>query len=308
MRELIEQYNALNNSFQKKLVFHLGADAGFFSEYNNMILALLYCLENKIKFTLYSKDANFGYDKGWTDYFLPFCEEEDSRFHAKYNFRYPGIFKKWRPQVIIYHLFNRNSLLTFEVMNQARNRQLEQTHFYIPEVGIDGSLQDACRTLIDLTWRYNPQTQHKVEQLITSLHLPENYTGFHIRSGDKSKEAALLDVAKYTEKAQRYSPTPNAFVLTDDYRIIEDFRSQMKVWTVYTLCKKEERGYFHTDFQKKDTGFIRESHENLLASMDILSKSNIFVGTFSSNPGMYLGMRMPAGTAFGVDLEQWQIW
>jgi hypothetical protein len=37
MTDLQEKYNTLNNSYKKTLVFHLGKDAGFFSEYNFMI-------------------------------------------------------------------------------------------------------------------------------------------------------------------------------------------------------------------------------------------------------------------------------
>ena len=60
-----KKYFEINNSFSQKLVYHLGSEAGFFSEYNNMILAMLYCLKHKIKFVLYSKDANFGFEKGY---------------------------------------------------------------------------------------------------------------------------------------------------------------------------------------------------------------------------------------------------
>ena len=55
----LEQYNRINSSFKKKLIFHLGAEGGFYSEFNNMISAILYCLKYKYKFILYSKDANF---------------------------------------------------------------------------------------------------------------------------------------------------------------------------------------------------------------------------------------------------------
>lgn len=31
-----ERYQALNRTFRKELIFHLGSDAGFYSEFNNM--------------------------------------------------------------------------------------------------------------------------------------------------------------------------------------------------------------------------------------------------------------------------------
>lgn len=73
-----EAYQKVNEKFESVLVFHVGESAGFFSEYNCMILVMLYCLQHKIQFKLYSRDANFGYEKGWTDFFESFCKEEDS--------------------------------------------------------------------------------------------------------------------------------------------------------------------------------------------------------------------------------------
>ena len=75
--KLKEAYRKVNEKFESVLVFHVGESAGFFSEYNCMILVMLYCLQHKIQFKLYSRDANFGYEKGWTDFFESFCKEED---------------------------------------------------------------------------------------------------------------------------------------------------------------------------------------------------------------------------------------
>ncbi|MDR3061729.1 MAG: hypothetical protein LBU57_06410 [Dysgonamonadaceae bacterium] len=262
-----------------------------------------------MKFVLYSKDANFGYDKGWTDYFLPFTEEEENRFHSRYNFRYAGVTKTLRPQVLLYRLFHPNTFLTFEILNRARDKKWEEERYNIPELGIDGNLREACRTLVDMTWRYNVFTRERVQDLITSLHLPENYIGFHIRMGDKITETNLLDVSEYIKKIPSGYPVKNAFVLTDNYWVIEELQNRLEDWNLYTLCGKEERGYFHEEFQKKkNPELIRKSHEILFASMDILSQSDLFVGTFSSNPGMYLGMVMPPEKTFSVDVPHWTVW
>ena len=52
-----------------------------------MILGMLYCLRKRIRFSLYSSDANFAYLKGWTDYFIPFCEESGNILHHWLNRR-----------------------------------------------------------------------------------------------------------------------------------------------------------------------------------------------------------------------------
>jgi hypothetical protein len=308
--DLLQNYTQLNNSFRKKkLIFRLGENAGFFSEYNNMILAMLYCLENKIRFVLSSKDAFFCYDRGWIDYFLPFCTE-DWLPYQRHNPRCAVPTKKYDPRVILHHLLRPNTFLTFELWDRFRDREQEKQHFLIPELGIDGGLQEACRVLIDLTWKYNASTQTAIDGLTDNLHIPTDYIGLHIRSGDKSQESQLLSIREYVEKAKTLSELRRFFVLTDDYRSIKEMQETYPEYDIYTLCGEDERGYFHQNFVMQEKRFIRQSHEKLFASVDILSRAQVFIGTFTSNPGMFLGMRMPADKSFSIDvnIKKWEIW
>jgi len=178
----------------------------------------------------------------------------------------------------------------------------------IPELGIDGDLRDTCKVLTNITWRYNPVTQKEVDQLIESVRLPDDYLGFHIRGGDKFIEDELHPVSRYFDEIARRSICRNAFVLTDDYRIIETIRQEYPEWKRYTLCQEHERGYFHQEFMKREPDFIREQTLRLFASTDILRNSEFFVGTFTSNPGMYLGMRMERERCLGVGNTKWRVW
>ena len=69
---LRHRYRTLNESFQRRLIYHVGIDAGFFAEYNYLIAAMLWCLQHKVRFVLFADDANFGHTRGWQDYFEPF--------------------------------------------------------------------------------------------------------------------------------------------------------------------------------------------------------------------------------------------
>lgn len=42
------------NAMKKRLLYYIGSDAGFFSEYNNMVLAIRYCQRNDVNFILSS--------------------------------------------------------------------------------------------------------------------------------------------------------------------------------------------------------------------------------------------------------------
>ena len=78
---------------KKKLIFHIGCSAGFYSEYLGLVFAYLYSKLNNIEFSIYSKDANFKYDKGWSDYFETFTSEAENEQHSIYNRRqkYPKL-------------------------------------------------------------------------------------------------------------------------------------------------------------------------------------------------------------------------
>jgi hypothetical protein len=308
MNELAERYARLNESYGKKLYFHLGVNAGFFSEFNSMLLAVLYSLENGIQFVLYSADANFRTDKGWDDFFMPFCPETEDEFHHDNNFRWLKIYQPRRKLRILLRKRRRGiDLLTHDVWRKFKNERFAKRRFTIPELGIDGDLLSATRILHKIVWRYNERTQAAVEARKAGVDLPERYVGLHIRSGDKVIEHEVFAAAPYIEKAASLSPLRDAFVLTDDYGVIERLRVDYPEWRFYTTCAPTERGYFHEEYQKLDVWAKAEQLLNLFAAMDILAASEYFIGTFSSNPGMNLGMRMPEGRVHGVDYDSWKI-
>jgi hypothetical protein len=76
-----------NAQHEKQLVFRLGAQAGFFSEVNNLLLAVLYCLRSNIRFRLSSRCGTFGVQYGWADYFVPIFEERGNPFERRVNAR-----------------------------------------------------------------------------------------------------------------------------------------------------------------------------------------------------------------------------
>lgn len=304
------EYQKLNNSFKNKLVYRLGSEAGFFSEYNNMILAILYCLKHKIRFELFSKNANFGTNKGWLDYFEPFCEENNQNWHKEYNFRQPIYQINFLQKKLthFYKIFFNTKYLTYELWNEFHVKSFEYEQFDIKDLDFNGDLLSASKKIIDITWRYNKKTQIEVNALIESLNLPIEYNGLHIRGGDKFIEWEKLEVEKYMNIVSKKSANKSVFVLTDDFRIIVELKENYPTYSFYTLCNESERGYFHTDFEKVSNTQKRNDLIKLFASIDILASSQLFVGTYSSNPGMYLGMRMSNDKVKCVDLDNWCIW
>lgn len=271
-----------------------------------MLLAQLYCLIHGIRFRLYSKGASFSSGLGWTEYFEPFCRESSSRFHQRYNVRCIGKSRVWDGYRMVRSLFAL-PMLTQDLWSKLRVPN--DGPFDIEELGWSGlTLREALKRLLYMDWQYTEATKNSVDSLIFALPLSQPYIGFHIRGGDKSIEYPLVEARRYIEKAESITNIRRGFVLTDDYAIFHHLCTSYPHWFFFTLCQPSERGYFHKDLLKQSGDFIHEKHLKLFASVDVLAQSENFIGTFSSNPGMYMGLRMASEQCYGVDFNEWKVW
>lgn len=311
MSDLKSIYNKLNKLNRKRLIFRLGMESGFFSEYNNMIIAMLYCLVHRIEFVLYSQPANFGYEKGWSDYFLPFCKEVHSKWHKKYNHRYPGAYFPpiERLQIKLFKQLGNFDYFTHELWNEIRNQDVMQNAYYnIPELQIAGDLNEACRVLVDMTWHINEEIQLLLDKRITTLELPDKYVSIHVRRGDKSGEIDLFELDKYMKLLKEKSEIKDVFVATDDYSIVEELRNNYKDYRFYTLSTSDNKGFFYDQYASLESNAKKEHMLALLVDVALLERGDIFVGTYSSNIGMFIGMKKEKDKCFGIDYDHWVMW
>ena len=316
----LANYYKLNNSFQKKLVFRLGVDSGFFSEYNNMVLAMLYCLKHQIKFELYSGHTHFTLHDGWNDFFLPFGNPNTQLINKDYNLR-PYIIEqsreaplkkavKYRFITAAYKTLFGIGYLTQDLWAQHRDPAFAQETFTVPALKMQNMpLLSATQQLIRALWQYNEQSALIVARLVSSAKLPTtDYVSIHVRAGDKFTEVKAAGFGQYMDLAARFSNNQTAFVMTDDYTVVEQLRLQYPAWKFYTLCEPTERGYFHRDFVRQDKAYKYHHHLRLFAELDIAAASAKFIGTYSSNVGMFVGMRKGEEQCACVDFERWLIW
>jgi hypothetical protein len=317
--EWLTSYQKLNNSFTKKLVFRLGVDSGFFSEYNNMVLALLLCLKHQIKFELYSDHAHFALRDGWNDFFTPFPSTNLTLINKDYNLR-PYIIEqskeaalqkiiKYRYITAGYKALYNVDYLTQDLWPFHRDPDFARTLLTVPELGWEQlPLLEATQQVIAALWNYNPASALRVESLTSSLSLPLEYISLHVRAGDKFTEAKMYDFSEYMQPAQALAIHQQAFIFTDDYTVVEQLRQQYPDWSFYTLCQPTERGYFHRDFIHQDKEFKYQQHIKLFANMDLCARASKFIGTYSSNPGMFMGMRIGPDKCHCLDFDHWVLW
>lgn len=290
-----QKYNQLNKSFKKKCVFSVGHSAGFFSEINNMIFAMVYCLENKIKFMPYFKEANFSNEKGWQEFFEPFCEEFEYKIKRSFNYRTDK--PSWKKPFVnlkaaLFKARHGIDYLTYDLWPYFfnidfldGNRKID-----IKELNIKGSIfSDASNQLADMIWKFNPQTKNEIDKIISYLNLPEKYISMHVRAGDKINEVdKLLEEDLFMNEIKKISSIKNIFVFADDYRQVEKLKKDYPDYSFYTLCGENEKGYVNDEFQKKNWQERRQGLLNLFANVEVCIKSNLFIGTIQANPDYFI--------------------
>ena len=301
----IDIYKQLNESHKRKLIHHFGTGNGFYSELNSLLFSTLFCLQNKLRLELYSKDAAFTFGNGWNEYFKPFCPEFKNNYIGKRISR--DYINNHRDKHIcyLYKIFTRNDILN-DIYWYCRSGWVENSHFQIPELGIDGDIRQAMKVIIPIVYRFNDEYTSIIDKYIRNLNLPNEYISLHVRAGDKITERNLITPQAYLEKAKMYSDCRNIFVATDDYRIFEMLRDNNPHYSFYTLTSPEEKGYDQDIFVQSSKESIQHNLIEMFASIKIFLQSILFVGTYSSNPGMFVGMQLD-NKMIGMDFDNWLI-
>ena len=306
MKQLnLSKWKELNNSFPRRLIFHVGIDCGFTVELNYMLDAMLYCLANGYRFQLYSDDANFGTGKGWTEYFAPFCEEVHESFHHKYNLHRPPTWRRvirnvmktrslsfvfWKQKFMLKSLIGH--WLAFWAYGEYVRLSQDvahnpDRHYHIPALGIDCTYYEAYAMLARMIWQPQPEVQQQIADAKHRLSLPQVYSGVQIRGGDKAHEARLITGRQLIE-ALHPQDGDCIFALADNYRQLEIVRSEYPQVRIVSLCQPDETGYYHRAFTRLSPQEKKASVIRLLVSLDILLHCRAFVGTVTSGPSVFL--------------------
>lgn len=297
----------MNRSFRKKMIFRLGYDAGFFSEFNNMILAAVYCAVHGIQFRINSSYANFKFKKGWEDFFLPFFKEERGVYNKKYNYR-PYLRKPEPIREGFFKLLSGTKYFTQDLWPLFRDNKFLNGDIYIPQLQFTGSMHSACHEFLNMVWRFNPIIEQEVEDFIREMNLPDQYIGMHIRRGDKFNETKLnYEVEAYLNIAEKNTPNRNLFLATDDYSVISIIKRRNN-WKLYHRVSNSDNGYYQHDFDRKNSGDKFRELSFFLGNIQVLCQSTIFVGAINTNVSMFVGMKRGKKNNLFIDSSEWKVW
>lgn len=278
----VKLYNKVNNSFKKKLIFHVGTGAGFYSEINAMLSTMLYCYVHKIKFILYADDATFTGGNGWNEFFMPFCPQNHDKLNHKYNVRsrygkecdIPYCAKR-----MLLKIKNGVDYLTDDVFGKVCFSN-EIMYAKWDEFGIDGDAGKEFVKLRSVALKYNKRTFVEIKKKIQELNLPAHYYSVQLRGGDKTLEVVNpVDVDCVIGRMKEFDINiDNIFIFTDDYSYVKDIKEKCPEWNVYTLTKENEHGYDNARFNSINWRLKRKEMIKLFAMTEICIHSDIHFG------------------------------
>lgn len=301
----IEKYRQLNESFQRKMIHHFGTGNGFYSELNSLLFSTLFCLQNRLRLEIYSKDAPFTFGNGWSEYFESFCPEFKNDFIGKRISRDYINNHHDKHICYLYKILTRNDILN-DIYWYCRSGWFEHSHFDIPELGINGDIRQAMKVIIPIVYRFNKKYTYTINYFNNKLKLPKRYISLHVRSGDKITERELISPQAYLDRAKSLSNCRDIFVATDDYRIYEQLRDNNPDYMFYTSTSPEEKGNDTEKLFASSQKVIRNNLTEMFASVELFLQSELFVGTYSSNPGLFVGMQIDE-RMIGMDYDRWLI-
>jgi hypothetical protein len=268
-----------------------------------MLLAILYCRQQGRPFAIATRYSPVFYRDGWRDFFEPFCPEIDS----------------W----LLHVLDGRPAtpLVSPRAVVKRGLRVLARALRPVcyPHIELMSGCWDAIRALLAKqpavlrpmlapiareVWRHNPETSACIRSMRGSLALPGPFVALHIRRGDKDTEVPHTGESAYIDRLERITGISDVYVATDDYTCVETIRRLRPSWRVFSLCPPEARGYDHPEFRRQPAAERRRRTQQLLAEVEIMRGAEVFVGTFSSGIGTFLGL-IREGQTYGVDSEHW---
>lgn len=223
----------------------------------------------------------------------------------------------WRDDLVSKNVLEEKILKSESIKTKAIRRSHEQIEENLGDV----DHIEALSVMADYVWSHMTPWLRKDAELVSGnnelFNGDSQYLGLHIRRGDKvsTGEAKATPVDVYMQTASDYLVENSVdiegiWVASDEVGIIEEVRDLAEIYfphisrdnIVYNSGTKE------VITRSKWQGY--SSFVNLVADMNKLAHSEVFVGSFSSNLGRLVavfreGNGKPRDSSMSVDIKMW---
>jgi hypothetical protein len=292
----IERYLEINDRSDNPFIFTL-TNRGFFSEVNNLLNAIAFGLIIRRRLSVVQERS-----KGikWSDFFDADLPRQKRRGGVPID-----------PEWVITGVFSRH----FETIRGEITKLWERRdRLDIPSLGLRDV--DIFQLRRMLAYAFCGQRQRRIfgrsirpartfagpvaEQWRALGLQTREFAAIHVRRGDKiegedyidasgkkvhgNPEGEMTPLSTYVDLIrQRAREVSTIFVMTDDYRAVEELRDLVPLLQVRTLCSKNASGYRNNQFYQMARAQRIQSVESLLAEVRIASQSALFLGPYKSN-------------------------
>jgi hypothetical protein len=271
---LLGRYLTVNQSYSSPFIFKL-TQRGFYSEVNTLLNAVLYGLAKRRRLIV---DESGFEGQNWTDFFAAELPTAPSSLIST-------IPKEWFVDGVAHPGF-------YLIRKWAIRRHERFPFLWLPEIGLAGTVFQVKRSVARMLT--TPRHSHDIPS-----ELKRPFAAFHIRRGDKVggyvvngqviREGDDIACSAYVDLLNRRAPAVRSiFVMTDDYRCVEEVRSAAPGRTVHSFCLPSERGYQQDEFSAFDLGRKSASLKRLVAETEIAAESDLFIGGFKSNVARFV--------------------
>ena len=155
-------------------------------------------------------------------------------------------------------------------------------------------LREAARRVFE----WNPSLLQKVGPILNGRRLPEEFdVGVHIRAGDKitSGEMKAIPIEQYIRAVKAYQARSskiklNVFIMTDSSQKLDEFsKKKDPSWTINTLATPPAiQGHIQGDFNGASSGTRMNAYLMFMTELFIMRQIPQVICTFTSNVGRFL--------------------
>jgi hypothetical protein len=259
---------------KKCLFFDSFTQNGFFSEYFNLLGAMIWCEDNNMDLYIDESRSNIC---GFDTYFLP-LKAKRIKLKSALQGRHRKSESPDKFLLLGDYLENRYKLATSGVLCDSRKRQYTKK--------------------ITETYKLNDRLSEKANKEIKRCKniYGDDFAAFHVRRGDKITEEKNFELNRYIKELQKAEEmkskkTKNIFVMSDKKEVIEDFKKEFPQYNFFCLHENENE-YDAMKFSASTDQERKNYIENFLIDLEIFKSAKCGVVTIHSNVGAFLMLSM----------------
>eukprot|EP00188_Purpureofilum_apyrenoidigerum_P004592 Plantae.Rhodophyta-Purpureofilum_apyrenoidigerum.ctg53026.p1 GENE.Plantae.Rhodophyta-Purpureofilum_apyrenoidigerum.ctg53026~~Plantae.Rhodophyta-Purpureofilum_apyrenoidigerum.ctg53026.p1 ORF type:complete len:385 (+),score=53.14 Plantae.Rhodophyta-Purpureofilum_apyrenoidigerum.ctg53026:57-1157(+) len=160
------------------------------------------------------------------------------------------------------------------------------------------------RNVMRKLWSPRTEIRQSVQAIMEHMNLVDaSYVGVHIRRGDKVLETDPIPLYRYAEAIRLLAPEVRTiFAASDDFTVVQDLAELLPEYQVLSLS----RGNFGHLQRMRNRANFEETYKTtskLIVEVELLSRADYFIGTFSSNIGHLIHLLRPHKPETSISLD-----